>query len=157
MTIKKLGTAHQKTIKNTGALLKKTKEMYVCCTDKGTHPMVECTAENFTFMSAVVKSQIQAGGVAPKRKYVDKDEREELGIPGVTTLYKARMYRCKIQRKDGVIKTHVESWDKGGKGEAKERIIALQNSQLGEPAANSDQPANEADEASGTDESCDGN
>ena len=67
------------------------------------------------------------------------------------------MYRCKIQRKDGTIKTHVESWDKVGKGEAKERIMAWQKSQLEEPAANSDQPANEADEASGTDESCDGN
>ena len=64
---------------------------------------------------------------------------------------------CKIQRKDGTIKSHVESWDKVCKGDAKERIMAWQKSQLEEPAASSDQPANEADEASGTDESCDAN
>ena len=63
-----------------------TKEMYVCCTMKGTPLMVECTTETIKFISAVVKSQIEAGGVAPKRKCVDKAEREEIGVPGATTL-----------------------------------------------------------------------
>ena len=132
------------------------KEIKVGCTMRGSPLMVECTAENIAFIAAVVKSQIEAGGVASKRKVVGKDDREELDVPGASTLYGARKYRCKVRHKDGSTTTHVESWDKVGKGEAKERIRAWSQTHLSDffsdPADSSHHPANEADEAYERDE-----